>query len=898
MRWMLLFVGCCSMWSYGRADVDVDGTTAAPTAIPFVCGAEKFTCAKEQKCIPKMWKCDNDDDCGDGSDEIDCTPVTCRPDMEFTCRNNKCIPKRWRCDGDKDCSDGSDEDTCNTSVAPTCQPNYFQCNNSRCIPQRWQCDTQDDCGDKSDEEKCTKPETCKATEYQCGDGSCIAKSFVCDRDKDCADGKDERGCGKPTCNANEFRCSNGQCLPMSWKCDGDNDCTDGSDEVGCQNKTTKAPTTCPAEFWRCENNNCIIASWKCDGERDCTDGSDEKDCVRISCPRSRFACANNKQCIYKGQRCDGKQQCDDGSDEEGCTPKPAVCGKNHFNCTSEDKCIEQSEVCNAKKECQGGEDEPANCNINECLDHNGHCGHNCIDDKIGYHCGCRMGYKLDADGRACIDENECQIYGKCSQLCRNIKGHYKCSCSSGYQLEPDGKTCKVTGAAPMLFFANRHDIRKRSLGAAPTYESVVKFLKGAVSIDFHKKSGYVYWTDVISEQIQKAKVLDGATGDKETVMNHVHTPDGIAIDWITDKMYWTDTGYKTIEVATLDGKHNMELISTGLGEPRAIALDPYLGHVYWSDWGDAPAIEKMSMDGLPGTRKQLITTDIVWPNGLSLDLPQNKIYWIDAKLKRMEACDLTGGNRMTIKSTGLKHPFALTNFGNQLYWTDWQEDSVNSMDKFNTSAVSVMLRGLYAPMDVKIYHPVQQQDGDNPCTKIEGGCSHLCLLANHGGERITTCACPRNMQLEPNKKTCKGIPITRGPETEAKTTGKVTFAPPSTRAVTKAPVVTNNPEQSTKKGVTDKQDKGKEVITAAPEAGKAGGISIGIIVAIVIIAVIALALLIFGVWYYKRRHGNKNHIMYYKDMSTAPLEEDFDGDQDDTDENAKIIDYHDSTDQF
>ena len=74
--------------------------------------------------------------------------------------------------------------------------------------------------------------------------------------------------------------------------------------------------------------------------------------------------------------------------------------------------------------------------------------------------------------------------------------------------------------------------------------------------------------------------------------------------------------------------------------------------MYWSDWGDAPAIEKMSMDGLPGTRKQLITTDIVWPNGLSLDLPQNKIYWIDAKLKRMEACDLTGGNRMTIKSTG------------------------------------------------------------------------------------------------------------------------------------------------------------------------------------------------------------------------------------------------------
>ena len=61
-----------------------------------------------------------------------------------------------------------------------------------------------------------------------------------------------------------------------------------------------------------------------------------------------------------------------------------------------------------------------------------------------------IGYKLDADGRACIDENECQIYGKCSQLCRNIKGHYKCSCSSGYQLEPDGKTCKVTGQCSQI----------------------------------------------------------------------------------------------------------------------------------------------------------------------------------------------------------------------------------------------------------------------------------------------------------------------------------------------------------------------------------------------------------------------------------------------------------------
>ena len=63
----------------------------------------------------------------------------------------------------------------------------------------------------------------------------------------------------------------------------------------------------------------------------------------------------------------------------------------------------------------------------------------------------------------------------------------------------------------------------------------------------------------------------------DQVVSRVHTPDGIAIDWVGKKMYWTDGGYNMIEVAELDGTNRLTLFSSGLDEPRAIVVDPLYG---------------------------------------------------------------------------------------------------------------------------------------------------------------------------------------------------------------------------------------------------------------------------------------------------------------------------------
>lgn len=63
-------------------------------------------------------------------------------------------------------------------------------------------------------------------------------------------------------------------------------------------------------------------------------------------------------------------------------------------------------------------------------------------------------------------------------------------------------------------------------------------------------------------------------GNLTAIVTGVSTPDGMAVDWVHDLIYWTDTGYNTITVANFEGTFRKVLINTDLSEPRAIAVDP------------------------------------------------------------------------------------------------------------------------------------------------------------------------------------------------------------------------------------------------------------------------------------------------------------------------------------
>jgi low density lipoprotein receptor-related protein 5/6 len=230
----------------------------------------------------------------------------------------------------------------------------------------------------------------------------------------------------------------------------------------------------------------------------------------------------------------------------------------------------------------------------------------------------------------------------------------------------------------------------------------------------------------------------------------VANPDGIAIDWVARNLYWTDTGTDRIEVARLNGSSRRVLINEDLVEPRAIAIAPEYGWMFWTDWNEKrPKIERSNLDG--SDRIQLVTKDIVWPNGIALDLERMKIYWCDAKTDKIEVSNMDGSNRREVITDNLPHLFGLTLLGDYLYWTDWQRRSIDRAHKLTGGDREVIIDQVPNVMGLKAVHLGQITPSNSSCAYNNGGCSHLCF---NKPDNKYVCSCQIGYELTMDGQTC------------------------------------------------------------------------------------------------------------------------------------------------
>uniref|UniRef100_A0A8D0H854 LDL receptor related protein 1 n=1 Tax=Sphenodon punctatus TaxID=8508 RepID=A0A8D0H854_SPHPU len=706
---------------------------------PPQCQPGEFAC-KNNRCIQERWKCDGDNDCLDNSDEAPelCHQHTC-PSDRFKCENNRCIPSRWLCDGDNDCGNNEDESN-STCSARTCPPNQFSCTSGRCIPISWMCDLDDDCGDRSDESaSCAYPTCFPLTQFTCNNGRCININWRCDNDNDCGDNSDEAGCSH-SCSSNQFKCNSGRCIPVHWTCDGDNDCGDYSDEThaNCTNQATRPPGGCHTDEFQCRLDGlCIPMRWRCDGDTDCMDSSDEKNCegvTHVCDPNVKFGCKDSARCISKAWVCDGDSDCEDNSDEENC--ESLVCKPPSHTCANSTSiCLPPEKLCDGKDDCLDGSDEGELCD--QCSLSNGGCSHNCtVAPGEGIVCSCPLGMELGADNRSCQIQSYCAKHLKCSQKCEQDKYNVKCSCYEGWMLEPNGESCRsLDPLKPFIIFSNRHEIRRIDLNKGD-YSVLVPGLRNTIALDFHLNHSSLYWTDVVEDKIYRGKLLEnGALTSFEVVIQYgLATPEGLAVDWIAGNIYWVESNLDQIEVAKLDGTMRTTLLAGDIEHPRAIALDPRDGILFWTDWdASLPRIEAASMSGEGRRTIHKETGSGGWPNGLTVDYLEKRILWIDARSDAIYSALYDGSGHIEVLRGHeyLSHPFAVTLYGGEVYWTDWRTNTLAKANKWTGHNVTVVQRTNTQPFDLQVYHPSRQPLAPTPLPENPGVLATrlLCLFS-------------------------------------------------------------------------------------------------------------------------------------------------------------------------
>lgn len=670
---------------------------------------------------------------------------------------------------------------------------HFECSSGQCVDLYKRCNDLRDCWDGSDETGCLRNQSCPGDKFNCFDsiGTCLTKSFVCDGRNDCSNSKDEENCTKAfSCPVDYAKCRNQHCVHKRFLCDGLDDCGDGTDEANC---AASVAMPCPSDKYQCKLGPCIRKDLRCDGFRDCPQSDDESGCPAPSgllenappmgrCGVDMFRCVVDSLCIPNDWRCDGDNDCADSSDERHCwqlsttsrrmrrvtsppqsggaarrrsTSQP--CKADQFKCSS-GRCIDETRVCDGVRDCSDASDEGRFCSA--CDRSNGGCQHYCRPNAKGVQCSCRYGYELEMDGSSCRDPTECAAGHKCDHFCAvTSPGRFMCYCALGYErVGRNGARCRLRLSDGYLIFSAGKNVRTVEPDSYAQLYGTMFETKGSIfAVDYNPKQHSIAY--ISEERIWYAD----SKGQTTCVLGGFGKGMNIAIDWVTENLYYAETQPARLGFCESKGRYCHEFFWNDLDQVHGLVLHPRRGLMFWADWGQKPKIERAGMDG--SSRTVIIDYKISLPVSLAMDYVREELYWGDNDLHVIERTDLNGLRRETLLSKPALHPIDMAVFLGRVFWADLSSSAIYSAE---TSTINPNITLLHStvpqPNAITFNHSLYHNTSlPNPCAALN--CPFMCALVPPGDISLASetenpvsarCLCPRGYESvgKTNEKEC------------------------------------------------------------------------------------------------------------------------------------------------
>lgn len=250
----------------------------------------------------------------------------------------------------------------------------------------------------------------------------------------------------------------------------------------------------------------------------------------------------------------------------------------------------------------------------------------------------------------------------------------------------------------LLIGADRY-VYKLNADGSGLEHLVYNFDGGIFSVDYHFRFNYLFWTNTKYGTVNRAWLSNGE-GQTVIASHNLSYPAGLAVDWIRDKLYWTDRDLHKMEEYDIIHETRRTLFET-MNSPWGLALDPYDGWIYWAD-RSSQTVERINVMSMTD-RAQIHTTHIPCTLNLAIDYDSLGLYWTDYCMYRIETSGMDGAER-SVMANGVYFSGGIAVFNHTVYWTQRTPTAVISMEPHGAQRRKLLFRD---PSQSKLLHNVK-----------------------------------------------------------------------------------------------------------------------------------------------------------------------------------------------